>query len=203
MRRSGAWSSDTHGSRRPSRISTGRSTPLATAGAIKRVADQLGTHPEALRTWVRQAEIDSGVRPGTTTDEAKRITPRGDHRPLRRPGPRVRQRVVGRRGNGPGHVADGYGPSHNAVKLVSNRYVGRRVRGLRPVRVLVTFDVPLRVLTFDDAGIGSLLSGRVDTGDEFADNGAPATVGAIGIVRGKNRPGGRWTVGQSSVQQRN
>ena len=33
----------------------------------------LGIHPEALRTWVGQAEIDRGDRPGTTTDEARRI----------------------------------------------------------------------------------------------------------------------------------
>ena len=43
-------------------------------GAIKRVADQLGIHPEALRTWVRQAEIDGGLRPGTTTDDTSRIS---------------------------------------------------------------------------------------------------------------------------------
>ena len=42
-------------------------------GAIKRVADQLGIHPEALRTWVRQAEIDGGLRPGTTSDDSSRI----------------------------------------------------------------------------------------------------------------------------------
>lgn len=42
-------------------------------GAIKRVADQLGIHPEALRTWVRQAEIDGGLRRGTSSDEAGRI----------------------------------------------------------------------------------------------------------------------------------
>ena len=42
-------------------------------GAIKRIADQLGVHPEALRTWVRQAEIDDGLRPGTTTDDTARI----------------------------------------------------------------------------------------------------------------------------------
>lgn len=42
-------------------------------GAIKRIADQLGIHPEALRTWVRQAEIDGGLRPGTSTDDATRL----------------------------------------------------------------------------------------------------------------------------------
>ena len=50
-----------------------RRDPGSKTGAIKRIADHLGIHPEALRTWVRQAEIDGGDRPGTTTDEAKRI----------------------------------------------------------------------------------------------------------------------------------
>jgi transposase len=30
-------------------------------------------HPEALRTWVTRAEIDGGVRPGTTSDDAARL----------------------------------------------------------------------------------------------------------------------------------
>lgn len=51
-----------------------RQDPAASPGAIKRIADQLGVHPEALRTWVRQAEIDGGHRPGVRTDEAARIT---------------------------------------------------------------------------------------------------------------------------------
>ncbi len=51
-----------------------RRDPATSRGAIKRIADQLGVHPEALRTWVRQAEIDGGQRAGTTTDDATRIT---------------------------------------------------------------------------------------------------------------------------------
>jgi transposase len=42
-------------------------------GEIARVAWQMGIHPEALRTWIRQAEIDGGIRPGTTTDDSRRI----------------------------------------------------------------------------------------------------------------------------------
>jgi transposase len=50
-----------------------RRDPATATGAIKRVAEQLGIHPEALRTWVRQAEIDGGLRPGTSTDDATRL----------------------------------------------------------------------------------------------------------------------------------
>ncbi|PRX46891.1 transposase [Nonomuraea fuscirosea] len=42
-------------------------------GAIARVAQQLGVHREALRGWVRQAEVDGGQRPGTSTADAQRI----------------------------------------------------------------------------------------------------------------------------------
>jgi len=42
-------------------------------GAIARVADQLGVHREALRGWVRQAEVNAGQRPGTSTEDAQRI----------------------------------------------------------------------------------------------------------------------------------
>ena len=50
-----------------------RRDPATRGGAIRRVAEQLGMHPETLRNWVRQAEVDGGVRPGTTTSEAERI----------------------------------------------------------------------------------------------------------------------------------
>lgn len=42
-------------------------------GTIKRVADQLGIGVESLRAWVKQAEIDSGVKPGVTSEQAARI----------------------------------------------------------------------------------------------------------------------------------
>ena len=42
-------------------------------GEIARIARQLGIHPEALRVWIRQAEIDGGQRPGATTDDKQRI----------------------------------------------------------------------------------------------------------------------------------
>ena len=47
--------------------------PAWAKGAIRRIADELGVHPEALRTWVKKAQVDGGLRPGTTTDEAQRI----------------------------------------------------------------------------------------------------------------------------------
>jgi transposase len=42
-------------------------------GTIGRVAKQLGVGTESLRGWVRQAEIDDGVKPGVTSVEAARI----------------------------------------------------------------------------------------------------------------------------------
>jgi transposase len=42
-------------------------------GEISRVARQLDVHPEALRSWLQQVEIDGGKRPGMTTDDKQRI----------------------------------------------------------------------------------------------------------------------------------
>lgn len=62
-----------------------RQDPATRPGALKRIADQLGVHPEALRTWVEQAEVDGGVRLGTTTSDAERIAQlERENRELRR-----------------------------------------------------------------------------------------------------------------------
>jgi transposase len=42
-------------------------------GVVTRVARQLGVGTESLRSWVHQAEVDGGTRPGTTTADQQRI----------------------------------------------------------------------------------------------------------------------------------
>ena len=41
--------------------------------AIESVAGKLNVHHETLRLWVRRVEVDSGERPGLTTDERVRV----------------------------------------------------------------------------------------------------------------------------------
>ena len=54
-------------------------------GTITRVANELGIVPESLRKWVRQAEVDRGQRPGTSTGDAQRIAElERENRELRR-----------------------------------------------------------------------------------------------------------------------
>ena len=41
--------------------------------AFTSISAKLGMTPETLRVWVRQAQIDEGVRPGLTTDERQKL----------------------------------------------------------------------------------------------------------------------------------
>jgi transposase len=54
--------------------------------AIRSIATKLGiSTPETLRKWVRQTEIDSGRRPGTTSEESAELRKlRAEVRELRR-----------------------------------------------------------------------------------------------------------------------
>ena len=54
-------------------------------GVVTRVAVQLGLGSETLRHWVKQAEIDDGLRPGITTEDQQRIAElEKENRELRR-----------------------------------------------------------------------------------------------------------------------
>ncbi len=50
-----------------------RQADPADRGVISRIARQLGVGSESLRAWVKQFDIDSGRRGGTTTADAVRI----------------------------------------------------------------------------------------------------------------------------------
>lgn len=42
-------------------------------GTVNRIAEQFKVGTESLRSWVKQAEIDAGTRPGATSEEAARV----------------------------------------------------------------------------------------------------------------------------------
>jgi transposase-like protein len=42
-------------------------------GAVQRVARQLGFGVETVRKWVKQADVDDGERPGTTTEDNAKV----------------------------------------------------------------------------------------------------------------------------------
>jgi transposase len=44
-----------------------RKDPAARPGAYRRIAEQLGIHPEALRTWVNRAEAEEGIGNGVVS----------------------------------------------------------------------------------------------------------------------------------------
>lgn len=67
------------------RVLAALAAPARARGAVRRIGEELGVHPEALRSWVNKAQVDGGLRPGTTTDEAARIRePALEIRELRR-----------------------------------------------------------------------------------------------------------------------
>ena len=72
-----------------------RRDPASAVGAIRRIADQLGIHPEALRGWVKKAEIDAGDRPGTTSSDAERLAAlERENRELRRANQILKSAVI-------------------------------------------------------------------------------------------------------------
>ena len=42
-------------------------------GTIQRIADQLGYGVETVRKWVKRADIDEGVKPGRSSEDAARM----------------------------------------------------------------------------------------------------------------------------------
>ena len=46
---------------------------LSLNAAVLRIGPRVGVNPDTLRGWCKQADIDAGRRPGTTTDEAAEI----------------------------------------------------------------------------------------------------------------------------------
>jgi transposase len=56
-----------------------RQDPATKQGAIARVAGQLGMHPETLRNWVRQAEIDGSRRQHRDRRPCLTVSRHGSH----------------------------------------------------------------------------------------------------------------------------
>jgi transposase len=50
-----------------------RQADPADNGVVSRVARQLGVGTESLRLWVKQAEVNTGVRPGMTTEQQSEL----------------------------------------------------------------------------------------------------------------------------------
>jgi transposase len=46
---------------------------LGVTEACRRVGEQLGINADTLRGWVKQAQVDAGIRPGLSTEERARI----------------------------------------------------------------------------------------------------------------------------------
>ncbi len=46
---------------------------LSMNAAVKRIGPRVGVNPDTLRGWVKQADIDTGRRAGTTTSDAAQL----------------------------------------------------------------------------------------------------------------------------------
>jgi transposase len=46
---------------------------LSLNAAVKRIGPRVGINPDTLRGWCKQADVDAGRSPGTTTSEAAKI----------------------------------------------------------------------------------------------------------------------------------
>jgi transposase len=46
---------------------------LSVTAAVKRIGSRVGINPDTLRGWVKQADVDAGRVPGTSTADAARI----------------------------------------------------------------------------------------------------------------------------------
>ncbi len=58
---------------------------LSITAACTRVGEQLGINRDTLRGWVKQAQIDTGSRPGVSTDQLRRLKQlEAENRELRR-----------------------------------------------------------------------------------------------------------------------
>ncbi len=46
---------------------------LSLNAAVVRIGQRMGVNPDTLRGWCKQAQVDAGQRPGTTSSDAARI----------------------------------------------------------------------------------------------------------------------------------
>ncbi len=55
------------------REAMGEEPELSKNAVIRRIAPKVGVVAETLRGWVDRADVDAGRKPGTTTEDGKRI----------------------------------------------------------------------------------------------------------------------------------